>query len=465
MNFVPRPYQVLLESDIRNAMRQHRRVVAVSPTGSGKTQIFCSVSEKVRRRGRSVMLIAHRIEIVEQIGKALFRFGVPHGWIAPGHVFQKQPIMVAMVQSLARRLDQIDPPDLLVVDEAHHATAGLYRKVMEAWPKIFVLGVTASPARTDGKGLQDVFDYMVFGPKMRELIDQGYLASFKCFAPPVAADLSGISVRAGDFAADQVSAAMDKRAVTGDAVCHYAKHLNGAPAIAFCSSVEHAEHVAAQFNEAGWKAASVDGSMKLKGPGGREDRIKSIGDGRLNVLTSCDVISEGTDIPSVAGAILLRPTMSLIVYLQQVGRVLRPKPDLSAAIILDHVGNVLRFGLPDAERPWSLEGWTKRSAPPAPSVRQCGECFMAFAPSPKCPGCGYVFPIKSRAPDRKQIDGELQEIIVTEPPKPKRDDIKAALRGAHSLAEFQAVARDFGYKSGWAFQMHAIYSKNRGKAA
>lgn len=448
--------------DIRGAYRAgHRAVVFVLCTGGGKTFIFSRITESAAAKGKRVYIVAHRIEIVEQIGLALFRFGVPHGWIAPGHAFQKHPIMVCMVQSLTRRTGQLDAPDLLVIDECHHASASTYQTLLTAWPKARVLGVTATPARTDGKGLGECFNQMVFGPSMKELIARGYLASFRCFAPPVVAELGGLAVRAGDFASEQVAAAMDQHRVTGDAVLHYAKHLNGAPAIAFCSSVEHAQHVAEQFREAGWKGASVDGSMPLAE---RKARIASIGDGRLNVLTSCDVISEGTDIPVVAGAILLRPTMSLIVFLQQCGRVLRPKPDGSAAIILDHVGNVLRMGMPDADREWSLEGKAKR--PTAPPVRQCQNCWCCFPPAPRCPSCGFVFPVvaRARAVDRQAGDGELAEITAANVAG-RQARIKAALKAAVTRQDFLDVAARFGNKPGWGIKMFEIYGKYRRRAA
>jgi superfamily II DNA or RNA helicase len=218
---------------------------------------------------------------------------------------------------------------------------------------------------------------MVIGPAMAELIEQGYLARYTYLAPPEKADLSAIKTRGGDFAIDQLAEAMDKAVITGDAIGHYKNHLDGRPAIAFCVTVEHAESVAAQFRAAGYRAASVDGSMDKAE---RRDRMAAIGDGRLNVLTSCELISEGVDIPVVAGAILLRPTKSLSMFLQQVGRALRPKPDGSAAVILDHVGNVHRHGMPDAPREWSLDR-AKRRAVPA-NATTCEQCYRVFQTAP-----------------------------------------------------------------------------------
>ncbi len=462
-----RPNQELLITDCGNAMRDERRVVAVAPTGFGKTVVFSEITRRTLARGKRIVLLAHRIEIVEQISRALTSLGVPHSWVAPGRPMFEMPVMVAMVQSLARRLDRVREPDLLVIDEAHHATAGSYKIISDAWSKTYVLGVTATPARTDGRGLGECFGKMVLGPHMRELITRGYLSDYTYLAPPQRADLSGIATRAGDYAKDQMAAAMDQRAVTGDAVAHYAKHLNGRPAIAFCSSVAHAEHVAHQFSEAGWRAASVDGSMA---PEERRRRLSAIGTGGLNVLTSCDIVSEGTDIPAVAGAILLRPTQSLIVYLQQVGRVLRVKPDQSKAVILDHVGNVLRHGMPDQPREWSLDGAARRNR--ATPVRQCPTCYMAFAPVPKCPGCGHVFaaakPRKlasATAGELAAVDGEqVQQIRLEETAQMMRMAYRSSSYG-HALGLFQQVAQRRGYKPNWATFQMAVWRKRHGARA
>lgn len=429
------------------AFNSHKRVLGVACTGFGKTVCFADIVRRTVERGHRVCILAHRIEIVRQIGNALTRSGVAFGWVLPGQSTPVARVLVGMVQTVANRLATIPEPKLLVVDEAHHATAGSYKKITDAWANAYVLGVTASPARTDGRGLGDVFDALVEGPPMAELIARGRLSPYDYFAPPIRANLAGVRTRGGDYALDELAAAMDQRAVTGDAVRTYAKHLNGRPAIVFCVSVAHAHHVAQQFAEAGWKAESVDGSTD---PAVRADRIKAIGDGRLNVLTSCDIISEGTDIPVVAGAVLLRPTQSLIIYLQQVGRVLRPKPDNSRAVILDHVGNCLNHGMPDQPREWSLEGRQKRQGPTP--VRQCSECFAAFRPAPKCPCCGHVFETaqKPRA-ELKQKPGELEKVTEVKREPVKREELQAMIAKARTLPELQALGRKLEYSPRWAW--------------
>jgi superfamily II DNA or RNA helicase len=452
-----RDYQEAAVQGVREAMRTHRRVLLVLPTGGGKTVCFCRVAEMVYSKGMRVTLMAHRIEIVRQISAALSREGVRHGMIAPDHHESSWPVQVAMVQTLAKRLGRVAKPDLIIVDEAHHAIAGSYAKIMEAWPDAFVLGVTATPARLDSRGLDSVFQTMVLGPSMRDLQERGYLCRYTYLAPPVVARLDNLKVRAGEYAADELVRAMDQRGVTGNAEAYYRKMLNGKPAIAFCASVEHAEHVSLLFQQAGWRAACVDGSMDRIT---RSNLIASIGDGRLNVLCSCDIISEGTDIPVVQGAIMLRPTMSLVTYMQQAGRVLRPKPDGSRAIILDHCGNVLRHGLPDAPRDWNLTGAPKRAQ--AAAVRVCAKCYAAFAPAPRCPECGVA--CASAAPSRKApktVAGDLTEVtddnyLATAP-------LKNLIKAARTLADLEKVAAARGYKPAWAKLQYSFKTEARAR--
>ncbi len=455
-----RPYQSQLVDAIRYAFRRSRRVLAVAPTGSGKTVIFSRIGAGATELGNRAYFMAHRIEIIDQIGHALEKWNVRYGYVAPGYPESPALAQVAMVQSLARRTGRYPAPKLLVIDEAHHGTAGSYRTVVDAWPGARILGVTATPARTDGRGLGDLFDVLIEGPTMGELIARGYLSAYRYFCPPQVVNLNGVASRAGDYAQDQLAEAMNTRSVTGDAVQHYARHLAGKPAIAFCVSVEHAEAVAAQFREAGWRAASVDGSMAKDE---RKRRIRGIGNGDLQVLTSCDVVSEGTDIPAVAGALLLRPTQSLIVYLQQVGRVLRLKADGSHAVILDHVGNVMRHGMPDAAREWSLEG--RKLHKQARPVRQCPACYACFAPAPKCPECGHVFAAELRRElPRAAAPGELVELKKEDVARRKLATIGRAAAACETLEDFQLLARQFGYKPGWAW-MQFLRRKRKEAAA
>jgi superfamily II DNA or RNA helicase len=462
MSVVLRDYQEALVGDIRAAMRAHRRVLAVAPTGAGKTVIFSHIAHGAAAKGKRAVIVAHRREIVDQIGNALSNFGLRYGRIQAGHSQTNDPVQVAMVQTIANRLHRIAEPDLLVVDEAHHAVAGSWSKLAAAWPNAKILGVSATPERLDGQGLGAAFDVLVEGPTTADLIERGFLSDFEYFAPPAAADLSGIATRAGDYAVDQLAAAMDKATVTGDAVEHYRQHLNGRPAIAFCVTVAHAEHVAEQFRQAGFRAASVDGSLDASE---RARRVSAIGNGGLQVLTSCELISEGFDVPAVSGAILLRRTKSLAMFLQQIGRVLRIKPDGSRAVILDHVGNVNLHGSPKSPRLWSLNA--KRRKDREASVRQCKVCFGVWAAGEKSdcanrasPECLFTNIAKSTEPfvAPEYVPGVLE--MVSERPawaggidilRASGDEWRSLVARARTKEQLMEIARARNYKPQWPY--------------
>lgn len=401
----------------------------------GKTTIFAYVTTAAAAKGRCVYLIAHRAELVKQIAMTLARFGTRHRVVAPGPIVRQVQVeqfkahgktlvdpaarvIVASVQTLVKRLDDenLPKPDIIVIDEAHHLTLdSTWGRVVSAFPDAKLLPVTATPCRLDGKGLGlgagGFADELVMGPTMRELIDAGFLSPYRIFAPPNALDLTGVRTRMGDYAKEQLATAVDKPSITGDAVEHYQRLAAGKRAVAFCVSVAHAQHVATEFHAAGVPAEFLDGTLDALE---RDRIIKRFEAGQTLVLSSCDIVSEGFDLPSIEVAILLRPTQSLSLYIQQVGRALRTFPGKTEAIILDHVGAVATHGLPDEERDWSLEGVTKKkraandNEPGVDRVSTCPKCFTIHLPAPACPTCGHVYPVKERKVD--QADGELVEL-------------------------------------------------------
>lgn len=368
-----RDYQSSIVEKTRDAFRTYRRVLIVAPTGSGKAVILAYVAYHAAQKGNRICLIVHRAELLDQLSKTLREMDVRHGRIQPGWTESDWPVQIAMVATLSRRLHKYAAFDLLFFDEAHHAIAATYQKIVDYWPNAKILGATATPLRLDGRGLGGVFDTMVEGPPTRELIDAGWLAEFDYLAPPSRVDMSSVGIRMGDYSIDQLAAATDKPTITGDVCDHYRQHLAGRPAIAFCVRVDHAEHVAQQALMMGIKATSVDGDTD---PIERAARIAGLGNGNTELLTSCEIVGEGLDIPAVAGAILLRKTKSLAMFLQWIGRTLRLKRDGSRAIILDHVGCIHEHGFPDAIRKWTLDD-KKRSDKPAPHAT-CEKCYRVF---------------------------------------------------------------------------------------
>lgn len=406
-----RPYQEQGVAEIRlRYMQGWNSVLFVLPTGGGKTVCFSYIAEQASKKGNRICILVHRDELVEQTSLSLSALGVHHGIIAARYSMDlSHGVQVASVWTLARRLHRI-PPDffqLIIVDEAHHAVAGSWASVIAHYSSARVLGVTATPERLDGKGLKGAFDGMVLGPDAAWLTAQGFLSPARIFAPPSRLDTSKLRVRMGDFRMDDAEDQLQQGGAMGDAVTHYLRHIFPGTAIAFCCSVAHAEAVAEAFRRQNIRARSIDGAMDKAE---RRRLIQALGTGEVQVLTSCMIISEGTDVPSVTGAILLRPTQSVSLYLQMVGRCLRPAPGKTHAIINDHVGNSLRHGLPTDPREWSLEGRTKKQREAAPPVKVCPGCYAAIASAARvCPECGHSFAPEPEEKEYLTIEGDLVE--------------------------------------------------------
>lgn len=383
-------------------------------TVTHNTVCFSYIASRARERGKRIGIFAHRSELLDQISNTLRDFRVPHGVIGPGSLpDRRHTVFVCSAQTYARRAPQMPEFDLGIVDEAHHATDGsTWGKCIERSPNAKWIGVTATPQRLDGRGLGEMFDSMVIGPRPSELIEMGHLSKYRLFSPSTV-DLSGVRMLGGDFNKGQAGEAVDKPAITGDIIEHYGKYLAGAPSAAFCVTVAHAHHVVEQFQAHGYKAAALDGKMdKFE----RQRIVRDFRNGALNIITSAELLSEGFDVPGMYGAILIRPTKSLSLYLQQVGRALRTAPGKDKATILDHVGNSHddAHGLPCADRDWSLEGRSGARAPSDASMsRECGKCYARVPLSrSSCPECGTVFPVRVR--ELEQVDGSLAEQDIEE---------------------------------------------------
>ncbi len=443
-----RQYQQQLVNDIRFQYQLGKRnVLAVMPTGSGKTTCFNHIAQSAARKGNRVCILVHRQELLDQASRSLQAMDVPHGRIAAGRGMDlSHAVQVASVGTIARRLHLLprDFLQLLVVDEAHHTTAGTWSKVVQHFHAAKLLGVTATPVRGDGRGLGEHYQAMVLGPSAAWLTDHGFLAQAKVLAPP-GFNGAGLRKRMGDYDTKQAEQRVTE--IHGDCYSHYCRHLSGQTAIAFCCSVAHAEAVADLFRRQGIAAASIDGSMD--GPT-RRGLLEDLGAGRLKVLTSCALIGEGVDVPSVGGCILLRPTQSVALHLQMIGRCLRPSGD-KVAVVLDHVGNTLRLGHHLEDRDWSLDGVKKRDREAAPSVKVCPRCFATAASTAQaCRECGHQFRAEVR--EMKVVEGELQEVGFR---SRYREQGKA-----QSLQDLIHLGQSRGYKNpvGWA--KHILYARS-----
>ena len=452
-----RPDQVTFCDKILAALRPPpHSVLAVAPTGSGKTVCFSSLTKAwvARDLFTRAMILVHRRELIQQVSACLTQFGVEHGIIAPTYPNQKaRRVQVASVQTLVRRLADYAPPDYLIIDEAHHAiTTSSWGHIFRAWPDAQRLGVTATPERLSGEGLRSMFSTLVMGPSVQSLMEIKALSSYRLFAPPVQhADRVARSM--GDYTRRDLAQVMDTRTITGDAVQHYQRLATGKRAMVFCVSVAHAESVALQFTTAGFAASSIDGTMTREA---RASILASFASGETQVLTSCDLVSEGFDLPAVEVAILLRPTQSLALHLQQVGRALRPYPGKDAAILLDHAGNTARHGLPDDARVWSLDGKVMRRTLEGdrdPGLKVCPNCYAAVAPAcAVCPECQHAFiAIRSIT----TVEGTLTEVDL----QAQRQAARAQQGATTSLEGLISLGKSRGYRNPYVWAKHVWESR------
>ena len=451
-----RPYQQAMIDEARDAYRRGKRAVLFQlPTGGGKTVTASTVVHGAALKGNRTWWLTHRRELAGQASETFHSLGIPHGTVQAGYVSNPDAtVQVASIQTISRRLETLPEPGLIIFDEAHHIGAASWEAIFNRFPDARILGLTATPWRLDGAGLGRWFEHMVSGPSTADLIANGSLSPYRLFAPATP-DLSGVATAQGDYQRSALAKAMDKPAIVGDAIGHYLKLCRGKRAVAFAAGVENSKNIADQFNAAGVPAEHVDGAMTAEARDAAVDRFRR---GETLILCNADLFGEGFDVPAIEAAILLRPTKSLSLHLQQVGRALRPCPGKTEAIILDHAGNSLIHGLPDDERDWSLDDREKkkRAEKSEVPVRQCEECFYVYRPAPKCPQCGHAAQIKAR--EIEVVEGTLAEVKRAEAVQKRREVGKAS-----TLEDFLRIAHERGYKPGWAHQMMRVRS-SQGRA-
>ncbi|MEN0732838.1 helicase-related protein [Listeria monocytogenes] len=384
-----------------------------------------------------VLFLVHRKELIDQIQNTLEVSGV-----------DMKHVTLGMVQTIVRRLDHTPQPELIVIDESHHILANSYKKIIEYFHEARVIGFTATPVRINGGGLGDINDTLIEKVNVKWLIENQFLASYKYYAPEIVQTETLNVKRTGEFDMTSLDDQFNKRMIWGDVIKHYQKLANGEQAILYASSIYQSEKMAASFNALGIPSAHIDG--KTPKPI-RDDIIKRFREGEIKVLCNLDLIGEGFDVPDCSTVIMLRPTQSLSLYIQQSMRGMRYQTG-KTAIIIDHVGNVKRFGLPDMERTWSLaphkgSNTTKAGAP----VKICKECFMTVSQTAKkCEHCGHEFKVEVKT---IQIDegAELQEI--TEAVFKVNYSSPAECKNMKELYEY---AKEHNYKNGWAFHQGKV---------
>lgn len=455
-----RNYQLKMVAQVREQMQQgHRAICLTAPTGAGKTALAVHMLHTAANKGMPSWFTCHRREILKQTNQAFALEGLRHGIVAVG--FQedrRHKVQITSIQTLMRRHKKLTAPKLIVIDECHHMLAPSWANLFSHYPNTFFVGLSATPERADGQGLGKFFSSLVVGPSVQWLIQNKFLSDYRLYAPSKV-NLDGVHTRMGDYVQSEVTSIIDKPGITGDVIAHYKRFCAGKRAIVFCVSVAHSKHVVDSFNAAQIPAAHVDGETPQEE---RDATIRRFRDGHISLLSNVELFGEGFDVPSIEATILLRPTQSLGLYLQQVGRGLRPAPGKAQAIILDHVGNCERHGLPDEDRSWSLDGHrdNRKSQQSSGSVRICDRCFAAqFSGRPACQFCGFIFEKSPREIDQKE--GELSEIDKEAIRRQRMKEQGSALDRNALLA--LAIKR--GYKSPHGWVAHILRSRQARKLA
>jgi DNA repair protein RadD len=397
-----RPYQTDVAERVERALEAGERPIIVAPTGSGKTVIFCELIRRAVAKHKTVLVLAHRREIIDQTSRKLSDHGVRHGIIQSGRdndLRPMEPVQVAAIATLWVRAVRsktmpLPPADLIIVDESHHAVAHTYSKLLAAYPSAAVLGVTATPCRGDGRGLGGIFTSLVEAPQVAELIVDGFLVRSLCYAP-IEPDLRGVKTVAGDYVESQLDHRMNTDKLVGDIVTHWHKYGQNRRTIAFACSVGHSIHIRDEFEKAGVRAEHLDGTTSIAD---RESILARLASGETQVVSNCMVLTEGFDCCPIGCIILARPTKKMGLFRQMIGRGLRPAESKTDCVILDHSGAVYRHGLPEDHVEWTLDPDKKASAP-AHTARQesretklveCSQCQTLRKGGMPCPNCGFL---------------------------------------------------------------------------
>lgn len=455
MTFNLRPYQQHAEHQARIALaRVCRRVVLYLPTGGGKTLTATSIIQKALAKGRKVVFLANRKQLIQQTSAVLHRYGIAHGILQAENTTRiHERVLVASIDTVHTR-GLPDDVGLIIIDECHGAAGSeKYQALLAKYNAVPVVGLTATPFAVGmGKHFDKLggalFEHLVVGATIKELIEAGYLIDCDIYAPSEP-DLKKVRSSKGidgllDYNQSDLEEAADKPELIGDILAHWRKLADGKQTVVFATSIAHSKHIVEQFQAAGVNAEHIDYWAD------DDERAAILGRfarGETMVLSNVALLSEGWDCPACEVMILARPTRSLIRFIQMVGRVLRPADGKTRALLLDHSGSTARLGHPCEDLPLELDDGKPKAASKQkaersePLPKPCASChFMKPAKVHVCPKCGFA---PEQQSDVLVGDGEL---VKMERKKPIRKEV-----GQHIYSQLLGYAQNKGYKTGWAF--------------
>lgn len=407
---------------VRESMRTNKSVLLQSPTGSGKTRMGSNIIESALSKGNRVAFNVPMKELRKQVSNDFNEHGIAHSFIASGQKYNPLAnCFVTTTGTLSRRLDKAPKFDLLILDETHNGGDGLDR-IIQHYRSLgtYIIGLSATPERLDGKGLDLWYDEMIEGQPIAWLIENKRLSDYDLYAPSKP-DLSKLRMSGNDYHKGDVEEYMSQSVLVGDAIKHYKQLAMGKRNVTYCVSIKESKRTSQMFNDAGIPSAHIDGTMT---DAERVKIIKAFARREILNITNADLLLYGFDLASASGdrnAVIeslsdLKPTMSKALQFQKNGRALRTKPDASKAVIMDHAGNAFnpdgsaKHGMPCAPQQWQWRGRIKKqgAAERLTPVRQCGQCYFAHRPAPACPNCGTVYQVNGR--QLEHVDGELVQV-------------------------------------------------------
>ena len=414
---------------------------------------MAEIARRTTKNNNRVMFLIHRKEVLDQAVKTFRNQGVNPDLLTAG-----------MVQTLTRRVDKLPIPNVILVDEAHHALAKSYQRILKQFPKAIVLLFTATPHRTGRTQLDQIADDIIVGQSIHELTDKGFLAPFRYFQPPNDFDSKLLKRSStGDFTNESMQEAMSTK-IFGHIVKQYKRIADGMQAVVYTYSIDSAVEIARKFNSEGISVVEVDGTTPKEK---RDLAVRKFREQEIKILVNVNLFTEGVDLPNVDCVIMARPTASLALYLQFSMRCLNPRPG-KTAIIIDHANNFKQFGYPDDDRDWkkAIKSGKQKSkfllTDSGISITTCDYCFAVVKASEvkngKCPICGKPIKVHEAKPvsdvdlveATKERQNLIHEIV-------KSDLLKSVanknVSELHTMKELQAYGKLHGYKKGWSFYM------------
>lgn len=402
--------------------------------------MISEIAKLTVNKGGRVLFLVHRKELVEQITNSFKVHGV-----------DLDHCTIMTVIRVANRLDVLPKPSLIITDEAHHGLANTYKKIYSFYSDVPRLGFTATPWRLSGRGLHEVYDAMIVGKSVTWLIDHHRLAPYRYYAYNNGNQLKKLKTSStGDYTGKSMDE-FAKNIVRGDVVKTWKEKANNRKTIIYAHATWFSKKIADEFNKNGIPSAHID----AKTPKQRRERIiEDFRAGKIKVLCNVDLISEGVDVPDCSCVIMLRPTKSLVLFLQQAMRCMRYQEG-KTAIILDQVSNCELHGLPDTPHKWSLEGKKKKADSDAPPIKECKQCFAVIPGGlTECPLCGFKFPVESKETSRKiEVDksAELVEITKDNAIFETNYLITKKPDQLENIEQLKKYAKLRGYKHGWIY--------------